>query len=320
MLNKGLNYDDFQLSDDDLNSIKSKYQSYQEGKRTIRAYLRDIKEKWENKTDRISNIMTTIPRPTEVWFVVCYPESEDVVDQFVRKSYDYVDDNWNIIPSKLLEYTKNNEMNELWPSSEKLFLALGVLNPKILYLPTNTFVSCVSAYSKDAAIPINRKKFQEWGVPQKWFYKSEAKRTLMRSPLYLQLANLPPTVGKRKSGKEVLSKAGKVFTHINRYISQDGSDQPFNKALALALNDVFEDCSKLSFSSEKNHPFLKTKRTDILVENISKNKDICIEIFYTNKNQYGVLAVYILKKLEKYYKAVKHNQKDPFIPGFSERY
>ncbi|NET43327.1 hypothetical protein [Okeania sp. SIO2B3] len=323
VLNNGLNYDDFQLSDDDLNNIKNKYQSYQEGKRTIRAYLRDIKEKWENKTGRISKIMATIPRPTEVWFVVCYPESEDVVAQFVRKSYDHVDDNWNVIPSKLSEYIKNNtEMKELWPSSEKLFLALGVLKPKILYLPTNTLVSCVSAYSKDAEIPIDREKFQNWGVPKKWFQKSEAKRTLKISPLYLQLANLQPRVGKRRSGKvqEALAKAAQVFTHINQYISKEGSDQPFNRALTLALNDIFEDCSELSFSSEQNHPFLKTKRTDILVKNISKNKDICIEIYYTNKTQDGVLARYILTKLEKYYRAVTSNQNNPFIPGFSERY
>ena len=125
-------------------------------KQIIRNYLKEIKAVWEEKTDYITKVMRTVPKPTEVWFMVCYPEAEDVISAFTKSSPDIIDEAWNADYNRLSVYIKNNQREADW-KPQRLSLAInGVLNTKILYLPTNTFVSCVVAYAQEAGIPIAR--------------------------------------------------------------------------------------------------------------------------------------------------------------------
>jgi hypothetical protein len=140
--------------------------------------------------------------------------------------------------------------------------------------------------------------------------KHPAKKSLVTTPLYLKLAGEAPKKGKRKSGAapEALEKARPIFEKLNKeYISgPKGSDQAFNRALALALEDIFSSKgeSKVSFQSEKNHPWLQHIRPDILVD-IPNKKCICIEMHYTTRTAPNILAKYILRKLNVYMKQVE---------------
>jgi len=305
--NQGRTYHEFQLHDEDFEQILEDFRSKPKSTHIIRNYLQSIIKVWEEKTDNIAKLMRIVPKPTEVWFIVCYPEAEDVIGAFTKRSPDVIDEAWNADFSQLSVYTKNNQREADW-KPQRLSLALsGVLNTKILYLPTNTFISCIAAYAKEAKIPITRKELEEkMGVPKHWFPKSQARQTLSSSPLYLQLANKHQKKGKRGSGKnpEALETARPIFESINKYIG-DNSDQPFNRALCMALRDALVDQTELTFDSEKTHPWLSKIRPDILVD-VKNTKYICLEIHYTIKPAPNIVARYVLEKLNKYMKQIEN--------------
>ncbi|NES21619.1 MAG: ATP-binding protein [Symploca sp. SIO3E6] len=307
--NHGRTYHDFQLHDTDFESIKERYDNKPIRHQIIRDYLKEIKLCWEDKTRYIEKIAKTVPKPTEIWFIVCYPEAEEVVSRFAKQTFDVVDETWNADYSQLSVYTKNNRLEADW-TPQRLSLALnGVFDTKIMYIPTNTLINCCAAYAKDAGIPISRKEFEDWGLPKHWLQKNTAKRSLSTTPLYLKLAGEDPKKGKRKSGAvpEALEKAKPFFEKLNKdYISGTrGSDQPFNRALCLALEDLFSDTEfDLSFKSEQNHPWLQHIRPDILVD-VPNTKYICIEMHYTIRSAPNILAKYILNKLNQYMKQVE---------------
>jgi len=305
--NKGKNPSDFQLHNPDFNKLRKNYKAKNPEQQIIREYLKEVIGIWEQRTKRIEKMMENMPKPTEVWFIVCYPEAENVVAQFAKQSSDIVTEMWNADHQRLMAYTRDNQMGANW-GSERLALAIsGVLTTKIMYLPTNTLVSCIVSYAKDAGVPITEQSFQETGIPNSWFKKSSALDTLKRSPLYLQLSGKASKTGKRRSGtvEKSLERAKEPFEKINRTIV-DESDKPFNNALCVALIDACDDLKDLSFACEKNHPIIQTIRPDILVEvkeskvQVKESKYICIEMYYTTKPAPNILAKYVLNKLNTY--------------------
>jgi hypothetical protein len=307
--NQGRTYHDFQLHDNDFEHLQKKYENKPLSQQIIRDFLNEIVVTWEDKSKYIEKIKRTVPKPTEIWFIVCYPEAEEVVSRFAKQTFDVVDETWNADYSQLSVYTKNNKREADW-TPQRLSLALnGVFDTKIMYLPTNTLVSCVAAYGEDAGIPISRQEFEDLGVPKHWFQKYQAKKSLSTTPLYLKLAGEEPKKGKRKSGAvpEALEKARPIFEHLNKkYIAGgSGNDRPFNKALSLALSDLFEESNPdLSFSAERNHPWISYTRPDILVD-VRNKKCICIEMHYTIRTAPNILAEYMLGKLNQYMKQIE---------------
>jgi hypothetical protein len=307
--NHGRTYHDFQLHDSDFESAKEEYENKPLISQVIRDYLKEIKLCWEDKTNYIERIARTVPKPTEIWFIVGYPEAEEVVSRFAKQTFDVVDETWNADYSQLSVYTKNNQIEADW-TPQRLSLALnGVFDTKIMYIPTNTLIMCFAAYAEDAGIPISREEFESWGLPEHWLQKYPAKQSLSTTPLYLKLAGKDPKKGKRKggAGPGALEKAKPIFEKLNKeYISgSKGSDRPFNKAICLALADLFaEEGSSLTFKSEQNHPWLQYIRPDILVD-VPNQKYICIEMHYTIRTAPNILAKYILTKLNQYMKQVE---------------
>ncbi|HLO86542.1 MAG TPA: ATP-binding protein [Nostocaceae cyanobacterium] len=311
--NQGRTYYEFQLHDEDFDEAVKEFMNKQKGNQIIRNYLQKIIEIWETRTDHITKMMRTVPKPTEVWFIVCYPEAEDVINAFTKRSPD-IEEAWNADFNQLAVYTRNNQREADW-KPQRLSLALsGVLNTKILYLPTNTFVSCIAAHFEEAEIPFSREELEKMGIPPHWFQKSQARQTLMSSPVYLQLANKPQKKGKRGSGKnpEALETARPIFESFNKIISE-ASDHPFNRALCMALQNALEDNEGLEFNVEKPHPWLSKIRPDILI-NVKNTKCICLEMHYTVKTAPNIIAKYVLEKLNKYMKQIESMYESGQIP------
>jgi len=107
-LNPGLSFDDFLLNDEELNMIVEELRRENFYRRTIRHYLRSVKSEWQEKSGELRALLDKIPRPTEVWFVVCYPDAENVVHQFARKSPHAPDDAWDADYRRLYEYIVNS--------------------------------------------------------------------------------------------------------------------------------------------------------------------------------------------------------------------
>ncbi|WP_232285668.1 ATP-binding protein [Crocosphaera chwakensis] len=312
--NEGKNCYEFQLTDNDLENLKKKYESKPRERHLIRDYLKDIRSLWEQRTDYISRIAKNVPKPTEVWFIFSYPVAESVVARFAKQTPDIINEIWNADYKSLFVYiSENNQRKADW-SPQRLTLALSsrMLTTKIMYLPTNSLVSCIASYARDAEIPITNKDWldpDQYSIKRNWLQKNNAKKTLQTTPLYLQLSGVSITLGKRKSGAVPtgLKNAKQAFEKINEDISQNKiSDQRFNKAICLALKDVFRYSKhELNFKSEINHPHLTNIKPDILVD--MGEKLVCLEFCYTNNSTPGYLADYVLKKLNKYMKQLEDN-------------
>jgi hypothetical protein len=309
--NKGKSCYDFQLNDNDFEELKNNYQQKPQDKHLIRDYLKNVRDLWETRTDYISQIVKSIPKPTEVWFIFSYPDAEGTVARFAKQTPDIINEMWNAEYKSLSVYiTDNNQKKADWPA-KRLSLALSsrMLTTKIMYLPTNALISCISAYAKDAGVSISKEDLLDqnnYNIPPFWFEKGRTKVTLKATPLYLQLAGIPMR-GKRKSGavEQGLKNAKQAFEKINLDISTNKmSDQPFNKSICLALRDAFQG-SDFNFNSEIRHPHLKNIRPDILVE--MNDKIICLEFCYTNDNTPGNIADYVLRKLNTYMKQLQCN-------------
>ena len=308
--NNGKSCHEFQLNDNDFETLKNKYQAEPENKQLIREYLIDIKHIWEERTNYIRKIESSIPKPTEVWFIFPYPEAENVVARFAKQIPENINEMWNAEYNPLQPYINDHTQRKADWSPQRLTLALNtrMLTTKIMYLPTNALISCIVAYANDAKIPISRDDFKhKYNVPEHWFTKYNANDTLQRTPLYVQLSGSQNSAGKRKSGavQKALNKASKAYKKINENISGSESgkmgDQPFNQAICLALKEVLSQF-KFEFRCEEYHPHLRI-RPDITVE--TNNKIICLEFCYTLDNTPGNLANYVLKKLNIYMKQLE---------------
>ena len=316
--NEGKSCYEFQLTDNDLENLKKGYEKKAQEKHLIRDYLKDIRSLWEERTDYISGIVKNVPKPTEVWFIFSYPEAEDIVARFAKQTPDIINEMWNADYKSLFVYISDNNQRKADWKPQRLTLALSsrMLTTKIMYLPTNALVSCIAAYAKDAEIPIPKEDLlnrDKYNILQHWCIKSNAKKTLSTTPLYLQLSGVSITGGKRKSGRveKGLKNATPAFEKINKDISDKKiSDQKFNKAVCLALQDVFNNSEhNLDFVAEKPHPHLTNIRPDILVD--TNYKLVCLEFCYTNNKTPGNMADYVLRKLNQYMKQLEDNFEIP---------
>lgn len=310
--NSGKSCYDFQLNDHDFERLKKDYQNKPEEKHLIRDYLKGIKSIWEERTDHISKIVQNIPQPTEVWFIFSYPEAEGVVARFAKQNPEIIDEMWNADYQSLYGYVSNNSQRKADWDSYRLTLALsGLLTTKIMYLPTNTLISCIFSYAQEAQIPLTQESLlseDEYNAKEHWLRKSVARQTLQTTPLYLQLSGKISKSGKRKSGTvpTALENAKQAFEKLNEDVStQRISDQRLNKAMCLVLQDVLKRHNNLSFSSEKFHPHLGNIRPDILIN--TGQKIICLEFCYTKNSAPGYLADYVLRKLNQYMKQLGEN-------------
>jgi hypothetical protein len=306
--NDGKECYEFQLHDDDFESLKETYKEKPSTEHKIRDYLQDVKGIWEDKTNYVDKIAEAIPKPTEVWFIFPYPEAESVVARFAKQIPESITEMWNAEYNPLQPYIQEHTQRKAeWPS-RRLTLALNstMLTTKIMYLPTNSLISCIVAYSKEAGINISSEDFKDknkYNVPSHWFGKSHARNTLKRTPLFLQLAGQKFTTGKRKSGKvkEGLDNAKKAYEKLNQDISSGKtkklSDQRLNKAIFLALKDTLDE-TDFQFYCEDVHPYLSGIKPDIIIE--TKEKFICLEFCYTVDSTPGNLANCVLTKLNKY--------------------
>lgn len=309
--NSGKSCHEFQLNDHDFETLKNNYQQKPQEKHLIRDYLKNVRTLWEERTNYFKKIENSIPKPTEVWFIFPYPEAENTVKEFAKRIPENRNEMWNAQYNALYQYINENKQRTAdWSSQpERLTLALNsrILTTKIMYLPTNALISCIVAYADDAQIPISREDFKDpdkYDVPAHWFGKKVANNTLKRTPLYLQLSGGQNPTGKRKSGtvQKALDSSRKAFEKINEDISASKSgkigDQPFNKAICLALEQTLSEFN-LQFRCEEYHQHLRIK-PDITVE--TNNKIICLEFHYTLNTTPGHLANYILSKLDTYMK------------------
>jgi len=317
ILNDGRTFYDFQLDESDFARALDIIRQKPLEERTIREYLQTVKDIWEEKTNYVEEVKRRIPGETEIWFVVCYPEAERVVAQFSKRLPDSVEENWNVNYSKLAEYVTGQDVAK-WPTEpvSRLAMALsGVLKTKIMFMPTNAFVICALSYAEDAGIDLSRGVFEKMGVQSHWFVKSRAPLTLEKTPLYRQLIDEIGSKSRGGMAADALEKARKPFEYFNHMISRKGehtgSDKPFNRAVALALQDTLKKNgeSGLKIEPEVVHPWLNIV-PDILITTPSQ-KYICVEFHYTTNSQPNRLAKYCLSKLDQYMRQIEYNERRP---------
>jgi hypothetical protein len=304
VLNPGRDYYDFQLNDDDFQEAYNRLNKLAPHARTIREYLQLIKDIWTERVNFVSQITKTIPGKTEVWFVFGYPGAEDVVASFAKKSQDVIDEAWNADYRTLSQYIRGQRSAE-WtsnPDYNRLAVALsGALNVKIMYIPTNSLVSLIAAYNSDQNI---EQLLRNTNIPDFWFTKSKARKMLESTPLYLQLNQQPPRIGKRRGGPTIraLEAASPAYNVLNQIASQSsgGSDKALNQAISLGLHDTFAKSGGYAFVAERNHPWLTNIIPDVLIEVKGSRDTICLEFHYTSNKAPNQIASYVLRKLNTY--------------------
>lgn len=309
--NDGKSCYEFQINDSDLEQLKQKYNNKPAEKHLIRDYLQDVISIWEQRTDYVSEITKSIPKPTEVWFVFSYPKAEDVVARFAKQTPDIIDEMWNADYKSLNAYIGRNQRAANWkPRRLTLALSSRMLTTKIMYLPTNALVACMAAYADDTKINLTREELIDpdgkYQIKNHWLQKKVVQKTLSTTPLYLQLSGKPTRPGFRSSGAvpTALSNAQVAFEQLNNDISQKNiSDQHINHAISLTLQDLFKEKLDYHFSHETRHPYLENIRPDISVE--TPDKIICLEFCYTKDDTPGNLANYVLNKLNQYMKQLE---------------
>ncbi len=297
-LNPGYTFNDYQLVESDFDDLLTKLINDNE-EFTLRDYIYEIRKLWFERTGKINEILESIPKPTEVWFIFCMPESEQLVSGFVRKSK-IIEDCWDAHHSKLDEYIHDNQRSAFW-NSQRLQLAIsGCFKTKILYMPTNALVSAIAAYGND--FDVDKKiDWSKTGIPNNWMQGSTARKFLENTPLVKQIKRESATLGATRGvANEAIEKARNAFIEINAVASKfnlqrDGSDKPFNKTIAKALGTVIPNTK---IDAEVTHPFLTNIRPDIVIQ--ENDKTICIEFCYTKQEVPSTVANYVLNKMDKY--------------------
>ncbi|WP_434982218.1 hypothetical protein [Xanthomonas arboricola] len=292
VLNDGMELSDFSLTNDDLEEVFTDFKDLPEVQRTLREYLEMLKERWRKTTGYQQQIRAKIPTSTEVWFIFSYEDAESVVSQFARRSQ-RIEDNWSAIHDKLFEYVHgNNQRSAIWTAKRLQIALYGALKTRILFLPTNTLLSCAASYSESAAMSAILS-----AAPLTWKDKGDAKRTLSRTPLYKQINGELSPQGKRKGGPAALAmqQAAPLFTSlINWMVDGGGSDKVVNKAIAKALQEL----SGFKVMPDHPHPWIPNLIPDLFID--LPHKQICVEFHHTTKSEPGVIADYVLKKLNIY--------------------
>ncbi len=292
VLNPGYELSEFNLTHDDLTEAIDVLNKESIKDQTLRKFIEIVKDKWELNSNIRDEMLKKIPKPNEVWFVFAYKEAEKTVSNFIKRSH-RVEDSWTPIHDKLFEYIHDSQRASIW-DAKRLQLALyGAIKTRILYIPTNTLISVIAAFS-DSQDLLNI--LSKNNIPAHWSNQSQAVKSLSKSPIYKQLINEVFPAGYRKGGTAVdaLNTAEPVFEEVVNWITSSGSDKEINKALSKALNYLqIKNCV-----TEKKHPWLNNIIPDLLVE--ESNKNICIEFHYTKKDEHHVIADYVLKKLNTY--------------------
>ncbi|RCM17891.1 hypothetical protein PA64_00084 [Pseudomonas aeruginosa] len=296
VLNDGLSISDFNLTDEDFDELLKELRSEGEDKTTLRNYLLKVRQRWSDINNYLQKKREKVPQQTEIWFVIAYPDAENIAGQFSRKSKD-VFDAWIASHEKLSEYIHNNQKEAAWDAKRLQYALTGNFTTRILYLPANTLASTVCAYGEIPDFPPSNVP-----VPTSWFKKETARKTLRNSPLVRQLLNQHVKMGKRRGGtaSQALIDAAPVYKVISERATGKSiySDHPFNKALKTALQDVLGNQVK-SIDFEKVHPWLPSIRPDIQIKT-NDDRIVCIEMHYTSRQDSYILADYILEKLDKY--------------------
>jgi len=298
VLNDGLTIEDFNLTNADLEEVKANFRKEGMYMDNIRGYLEAIKRRWQKRNERLKKIHKRIPRPTEVWFVLSYPEAEDVVSRFARRG-DNVESAWKAFHDKLWEYIPDTQRSADW-TPKRLQLAIGgTLTTRITYLTTNSYVSSIAAFTENSTIELDDKISQD-----RWFKPSAASEYISTTPVFRQLNQSPSPSGKRKSGPAARARedAKPAFKEITEWASGSGLDRHLNNAIAQALERSLS--SDFSVTYEEEHPWIPNITPDILVET-SYGKIICIELYHTKRSQPNVAADYILRKLDRYMRQVE---------------
>ncbi len=294
VLNDGKELSEFGITFDDFSEVERKLNKLPQEERTIREYIELTKEMWRENSSYIESIRSKIPKSTEVWFIFSYQNAESIVSQFVRRS-SRIEDNWSTVHDKFFEYIPNSQRSAMWTAKRLQMALYGTIKTRVLYLPTNALVSCVASYTENDDII---KIINENNTPQDWKDKYKAKRTLTNTPLYKQLLSEPITIGKRKGGPAAIAmeKASPIFGELVKWISGKGtgSDKEINKCIAKAITDA----TGIGAKNDKVHPWIPRIIPDIFVE--LDQKQICIEFHHTNRDEPGVIADYVLKKLNIY--------------------
>ncbi len=297
VLNDGIAYSDFNLTDDDLEDATASLMASGKANITIRNYILAVRDKWAATNNYLTDIQARVPKHTEIWFVVAYPGAEETVSGFARKSRD-LSDAWRASRDKLSEYLHENQRSASWNSKRLQYALTGAFDTRIMFIPTNALVACAAAYSSAAhAFPP-----QGLTMPATWGRKAVARRFLANSPLGRHLAGLPPKMGKRRGGTAAgaLDAAEPGYALLAERAAGKGehSDEPINHALAAAIRDVCGN--KVNrVVAERSHAWLSRMVPDITVET-ADGRLICIEMHYTSRNDDYVLAGYVLDKLDKY--------------------
>lgn len=304
VLNTGYTYSDFLLTEGDfdvlLDMLENKGSFY-----TLRDYIIEVSELWKRRTNQTEQILSKIPKQTEIWFVFCMPEAEQLVTQFARKSKN-IDDCWDAYFTKLDEYTHDNQKEAFWAPNRLQLAISGVFKTKTIYISTNALVSCVAAYGKDSK-SYDKIDWESSGIFSNWYNKTTAKKFMNNSPLVKQLLDKPVQFGNARGGsvKQSLEMSKKVYAEINAVCSnyipaRDGSDKPFNKIIASALTDLLP---LYKVSTETPHPWLNNIIPDIMIE--KSDRLICLEFHYTKKTVPSAIADYVLKKLDTYMRQIE---------------
>ena len=163
-----------------------------------------------------------------------------------------------------------------------------------MFLPTNTIISCVASYTENTSLIASLEKEK---LPESWKKKDMAKRTLKSAPLAKQLIGEAYPVGKRRSGSgaTAIEVASPLFAELVKWMtSAGGSDKEINRCLAAALTK----CMPFPAVADRPHPWIPNIIPDIFFD--TPQKQICIEFHHTNRDEPGVVAGYILKKLDTY--------------------
>jgi hypothetical protein len=293
VLNEGKELSEFGLTYDDLTEVRQELEALPEVDRTMREYLDILKERWRRASGYQAQLRSRIPKSTEVWFVLSYKDAESIVAQFIRKS-SRNEDNWSVIHDKLYEYIhEGNQRSAVW-NAKRLQLALyGALKTRILFLPTNALIACVASYSSN---PELIDLLKDAAMPEGWKDKFKAKRSLKKTPIYKQLIGETFQVGMRKGkpAADALLKAEPAFFEMVKWVSGAGSDKEINRCLAQALTE----CGSITAKNDRKHPWIPNIIPDIFIE--LPHKQICIECHYTSKDEPGIVADYVLKKLNVY--------------------
>lgn len=293
VLNDGKDLSDFGLTYGDLIEAEAKLKSLAEIDRTMREFIQIVRERWRQSSDYQAVIRSKIPKSTEVWFVVSFREAERVVSQFVRRS-NRTEDNWTVVHDKLFDYIREGQRSAIW-DAKRLQLALyGAVKTRIMFLPTNTLVSCLYSYTDNPEVI---RVLEGANVPSEWKNKHKAKRTLQRTSLYKQIMGEVMPAGMRRGGPaaKAIQDAEPPFRDVVSWISSGGgSDKEINKRIASALSELVP----FQIVSDKDHPWIPGVIPDIFID--TPHGQICVEFHHTNRDAPNVTAGYILKKLDVY--------------------